>query len=586
MYNLKRYIFLLLLLVSSTCVLAQPYFKASVNKENVPLNQSLTVEFSMNEDGDYFKAPNFEGFKIVSGPNQSVSVSWINGKKSFNKTYSFQLQPTRKGKITIGSASIDIKGEVYNTQTITVNITDAVKVDSRANNLNSIQTQSLETIHLVAEISNRNPYINEPVTISYKIYFREGLSGYAGKKIPTFDKFWTHNVKVPEPQPIETTYKGEPYYSILIKQDVLMAQEVGDFTIDPLVLEVQAQVLTGRRDFFGFPEYGYIEKEFSTNTVKITAKALPEEGKPVDFSGAVGSFDFKAVPSKTQLKAGEMLNLKVEVSGRGNLNLLKMPTPKANSALEIYDPIYSEKLNTGIYGIQGNRKNDYTIIPQYQGDYSIEPMHFSYFDLNTKSYKTISTDSITINVLEGPTLPTNKELQGDVLENEQELFQPIKESMSRITPYKSTYWSSTLFYVLNAAALVAILLVVGIVETRKNATKDILGNKLKANNKLARKYLSQAKKHLKDKDLFYEALELCLHNFLKAKLNIETTQMSNDNIKELLMEKQVEDSSIQSFIDLKNACEWARYTPSDKVDSNKDYQTAINIIAELEKQIK
>lgn len=581
-----KYFYLLLLLLSGQILLAQVSFRANVSKQNVPLNEHFTVEFSINEDGDFFKAPNFSGFSVLSGPNTSVSVSWINGNKSYNKSFSFILKPSKKGKFTIASASIEIDGKTYNTEPITVEIVDAVQKESQVSGLNQVQKQSLETIHLVAEVSNRTPYVNEPITISYKIYFREGLSGYAGKKIPTFDKFWVHNVKVPEPQPIETTYNNEPYYYILIKQDVLMPQEVGSFEIDPLVLDVHAQVFTGRRDFFGFPEYGNIEKEFSTNKVVINSKALPTDGKPENFSGAVGTFNFKATPNKTELKAGEMLNLKVEVSGRGNLNLLKMPTPKANSTLEVYDPVYSEKLNTGVYGIQGNRTNNYTIIPQYQGEYFIEPMEFSYFDLASKSYKVITTDSIKINVLEGPTLPTNKDLKGPENMDDHDLFQNIDSSLTFVKPHQNSYWATPLFYILTSLPFLGVILLVLVTKIRQNAQKDTQGNRLKANNRLAKKYLTQAKKQMANKDLFYEALELCLHNFLKAKLSIETSDMSNDTIEELLEKSQVDQQSIKDFIALKNACEYARYTPSEQVNIQKDYQSAIDILGQLEKQIK
>ncbi|MHC5201137.1 BatD family protein [Myroides sp. LJL119] len=583
---LLKYFYLLSLLLSSQVLLAQVTFQATISKQNVPLNENLTVEFAINEDGDFFQAPPFKDFNVVGGPNTSISATWINGKKSFNKSYSFVLRPTKKGKFTIGSASIEVNGQKYQTQPVTVNIVDPVKRESQENSLNQIQKQSLETIHLVAEVSNRNPYVNEPITISYKIFFREGLSGYAGKKIPTFDKFWVHNVKVPEPQPIEGTYNNEPYYYILIKQDVLMAQEVGTFEIDPLVLDVHAQILTGRRDFFGFPEYGNIEKEFSTNKIVINTKALPTQDQPSNFSGAVGDFNFKAVPNKRELKAGELLNLKVEVSGRGNLNLLKMPTPTANSALEIYDPVYSEKLSTGLYGIQGSRTNNYTIIPQYQGEYTIDPMEFSYFDLASKTYKTITTDSIKINVLEGPTLPTNKDLQDPETLQENDLFQNIKTSFSQVNPQVNKYWGSTLFYLLNALPFLGVLVLLIASKLKQNALKDTQGNRLKAKSRLAKKYLSQAKKHTSDKDKFYEALELCLHNFLKAKLHIETSEMSNETIIDLLEKNQVDSKNIHEFIALKNACEWARYTPSEQVNINGDYHNAIEILAQLEKQIK
>lgn len=586
MNTLKNHI-LLLCFICTQMALGQVTFEAKVSRDNVPLNENVRIDFSMNSDGDNFSPPNFGELQIVGGPNQSVNYSWINGKKSFNKTYSYFVQAKRKGKYTIGSASIEIEGKIYKTNPITVTITDAVAKQDPRERINTIQQQSLDDIHLVAEVTNSNPYINEPITVSYKIYFKDGLRGYSGTKIPTYDKFWVYNIPpTRDPEIKQGKFKGEPYNYILIKQDVIMAQELGDFTIDPLGLLVQAQVLTGRRDFFGFPEYGFMEKEYYTNKIVIKSKDIPQKGKPDNFSGGVGDFDFKVIPSKKELKAGETLTLKVEVNGKGNLNLLNIPEPKAHSALEIYDPVYSEKLNAGAFGMQGRRTNEYTIIPQYKGNYTIEPMEFSYFDLSSKKYKTIQTDSIQIAVLEGPTLPTNKEILGDEIIEESELFQPIKIKATFVNAYKDKYWNTSLFYSLTAIPFLAIPFFILVIRRKRAKDGDIEGNKLRRNNKLARKYLSEAKKHITSKELFYEALERCLHNFLKAKLKIETTEMSNENIEDLLKENNVNQEGILSFMNLKNACEWARYTPSDKVDMLKDYDSAINIITQLEKQIK
>lgn len=586
MKTLHHYI-LFAVLVCTQAIFAQVSFEATANKENIPLNDNVTIEFSMNSDGDNFVPPRFNDFTLLSGPNLSVSHSWINGQKSFKKSYSYILQPKRKGKISIGSASIVIDGETYKTQPLTVNITDEVARQDPRQRINQAQQRSLDGIHLVAEISKTNPYINEPVTVSYKLYFNTNIAGYRGKEIPTYDKFWTYNVELPQRPEVKIgKYKGQDYNYIILKQDVLMPQEVGKLQIKPLTLNIQAEVPTGRRDFFGFPEYGYIEKDFSSNRITLNVQELPLQNQPANFSGGVGDFSFKAIPSRTELKAGEPLNLTVEVSGKGNLNLVMIPEPVAHSSLEIYDPEYTERLNSGYFGMQGKRSNKYTIIPQYKGEYTIEPMEFSYFDIASKKYKTISTDSIKISVLEGPTLPTNKEVIGTDTVDDSELFQPIKPKASFITAYKNKYWQTNLFYILTVVPFIAIPLFAFAVKQQRKRIGDLEGNRLRRNNKLAKKYLGEAKKHLKNRTLFYEALERCLHNFLKAKLNIETSEMSNENIREILTEKQIDIDSIENFMDLKNSCEWARYAPSAQADIHRDYETAIQVISQLEKQFR
>lgn len=586
MKTLHNYI-LFAVLVCTQAAFAQVNFEVTANKESVPLNDNVTIEFSMNNDGDNFIPPRFDDFNLLSGPNLSVSHSWVNGQKSFKKSYSYILQPKRKGRIPIGSASIVINGETYKTQPLTITVTDEVVRQDPRQRINQTQQRSLDGIHLVAEISKNNPYINEPVTITYKLYFNTNITGYRAKEIPTYDKFWTYNVELPQRPEVKIgKYQEQDYNYVILKQDVLMPQQVGKLKINPLRLNIQAEVPTGRRDFFGFPEYGYVEKDFSSNRITLNVRELPLQGQPASFSGGVGDFSLKATPSRTQLKAGEPLSLTVEVSGKGNLNLVKIPEPTGHSSLEIYDPEYTERLNSGYFGMQGKRSNKYTIIPQYKGEYTIEPLEFSYFDIASKKYKTISTDSLKISVLEGPTLPTNKEVLGTDTVDDSELFQPIKAKATFVEPYKNSYWQTNLFYVLAAVPFLAIPLFAFAVKRQRNRVNDLEGNRLRRNNKLAKKYLGEAKKHLKDKTLFYEALERCLHSFLKAKLKIETSEMSNENIEEILTDKQIDPEPIQNFMDLKNSCEWARYTPSEQVDIRKDYETAIQVISQLEKQFR
>jgi len=293
----------------------------------------------------------------------------------------------------------------------------------------------------------------------------------------------------------------------------------------------------------------------------------------------------QAQANQTSLKANEPLELTVTVQRKGNLDLLTLPKPVAPNTLELYDPEKINKISDSISaGMEGTKTEKYVIVPQYKGTYTIEPLTFSYFDTASKSYKTITSDSLTIEVTEGPELPTNTSAntKAEVV-NKQEM-QPLNGSIewfngNFITQNKSFY-----------AWWLAPLLLLPIVFMAKNIADkkagDVTGNKLKANNKLAKKYLSEAKKQIGNKEAFYEALERCLHNYLKAKLKIETTEMSNDTITELLSDNGINQTDVSTFISIKTTCEMARYAQMDIQTMQNDYDLAVQLINSIDKQIK
>lgn len=331
-------------------------------------------------------------------------------------------------------------------------------------------------------------------------------------------------------------------------------------------------------------------KRVSAGSKVINVRALPESGKPVDFSGAVGQFDFKVNPSKTTLKNGESLDLTLSVIGKGNLKLFSLPKPVVPTALEMYDPVHEENVSTPLTGMTGRITDKYTIIPQYKGSYQIKPLSFSYFDLASGRYKTITSQPITITVLDGPSVASGeKSNPTEVTKNKVEVaksFAFIKPKTKLKSMEKEDFLGSGLFYSLVALPFLAIpLLIVG--RRRKQAIdNDVVGNKIRKSNALAKKYLSEAKKHLGQKEPFYIALEKALHNFLKAKLNIETSDMSKEKIREILTERNAQPETISEFITLTENCEFARYAPSSDTAIQQDYEKAVAIISNLEKQLK
>lgn len=583
---MKKYIFLLLL--SFQGLLAQVQFDASVSKTSLGINERLRVDFTMNEDGDNFSPPAFEGFRVVGGPNQAVSYSWMNGKKSFNKSFSYFLMPLKKGTLVIKQASIEIEGKIYKTAPIKVTITNAVQEEVNPYNP---QQKMGEGIHLVAEISKTNPYINEPITVVYKLYVSNTASVRNWREMasPKYNDFWSQNIDIKKLVVENGKYNGEDYRYVVLRKTVLYPQKAGKLEIEPLSLDIEVDLPTGRRDFFGRMEYASGNKTVSAGAKSISVRSLPEAGKPVDFSGAVGDFDFKVTPSKTTLKSGESLDLVVSVSGKGNLKLFNLPKPVVPSALEMYDPEHKEKVNTPLSGMQGEITDTYTIIPQYKGNYQIKPMVFSYFDFSANAYKTITSKEIMVNVLDGP-MPTSGDPQvasaegkQNVVANDQFQFIKLKTNLTAVA--QKDFLGSGLFYSLLLAPFLIIPVIVLAKKKKEAIDGDVAGNKIRQSNKLAKKFLSEANKQLGSKEAFYVAMEKALHNFLKAKLHIETSEMSKENIRELLLSKKAAPDTVQNFIALMDSCEFARYTPASVGTMQQDYDKAVTVISGLEKQI-
>ncbi|MFA7444841.1 MAG: BatD family protein [Flavobacteriaceae bacterium] len=576
----------LFFLLFSQIIFAQVEFTAKLSRSKIGVNENVRVEFIMNVDGDHLQLPDFEGFRVVSGPFQQISHSNINGKRSLSKSFGYTIQPTRQGTLTIGSATITFKGQKYQTEPVQLTVTAPVE---RPNDPSEPLINVDESIHLVAQLSKRNPYLNEPVSVVYKLYFKDGLGIRNFNLIanPEYNDFWSHNIEVKQYEAQNETFNGEKYSSIIIKKVLLYPQKSGKLTIEPLDLELALQVPTNRRNMFG-RVYHNTSTKLSTGVQSVDVRPLPENGRPDDFSGAVGTFDLIVKTDKTAVRQGEAIEMEVAVSGKGNLELFSLPKPVFPSSLEVYDPIPKKQITVGLSGMNGKVSEKYTIIPQYQGKYIIKPIHFSYFDLETRAYKTLTSKEITIDMIDGPV--GNQTAQNDdIAKNEvtpQNHFKFIELKTTLQPVVEQDFLFSTRFFVWLLLPLLLIPVLIFVKSKKDERDSDVVGNKIRSTNKLAKKYLSEARKNQNNKEKFYESLEKALHNFLKAKLKIETSEMSKEKISEVLSERKVDAVTIQDFISLLESAELVRYAPSLASSVGQDYEKAVKTIAGLEKQIR
>lgn len=584
---LKHILIILITLVTFTAQ-AQVSFNASVSKKTLGVNERLRVDFQMNQDGDNFNAPSFANFNIVAGPNQSVSHSWVNGKRSFSKTYSYFLAPKKQGRFTIKQATIDIGGKTYKTKPIKITVTKAVKKPTDVNNADYIASNN---IHLVAQVSKTNPYLNEAVTVEYRLYVapKTGISNWREINSPKYNGFWSQNIESKNQTVKRGEYNGEDYRYVVLRRTVLYPQKTGELIIEPLSLDVTIDIPTNRRDFFGQRLMQQAHKTISAKKRVLDVKPLPLENKPDHFTGAVGNFSFNTSLSKTQLNANESLTLAVEVTGKGNLKLFNLPKVTLPSSLEVYEPEHQEKIRTNYNGMQGKITDNYTIVPQYKGKYPIPTINFSYFDTKTETYKTITSQDLTVNVINGPSAETKTPQVNGNSNTETSTsnyqFADIKTTTNFTVVNPKKFFKSNSFWTALAIPLFAIPLALFIRRRKEHYDLDVVGNKTRKANRLSKKYLSSAKKSLGQKEPFYIALEKALHNYLKAKLRIETSEMSKEKISDLLKQRQVQTSTISSFVSILENCEQARYSPFTDVTMQQDFSKAETSITAIDKEI-
>ena len=572
-----------------SCILsAQVNFRANLSKSSLGINERVRVDFIIDKDGDNFTPPEFENFRIVAGPSQSIKNSWINGKRSYSKTYTYFLSPIKKGNFTIGQASVEVDGEIYKTMTLNVVITTAVDKPVNPNDPSYVADKN---IHLVAEVSNTSPYLNEPVSIVYKLYWKPdlGITNTRELDAPRYANFWSSKIDI-TPTAENGIYKGEAYRYAVMRQTVLYPQRIGELSIEPLVYDIAVQVPTNRRNIFG-QVTNRVNKTVSAGKLKINVKPLPDIGKPNNFSGAVGKFDLLVTTSKKELLLSEAFQLNLEIKGNGNFNLFSFPSINLPQSLEVYEPERLEKLITNFKGIRGSIKDQYTVVPSSPGKYSIPKISFNYFDPKDSKYKTQTSAVNYINV-KGAIINNVREENNIDNRNSNKLglVEYGNLSFKKKTEFQKInqeiFFFSSLFWIILLTPF-AILFIILLIRTFLNKKKNDK-NWIRANNakKLGKKYLLDAKKNIENKTKFYEALDKALMNYLKSILLFDNSEYNAKKIRESLLKKSVGLKTIDLLDDIFNNCQMARYTPFDYVDMDKDYKRALELISLIDNEIQ
>jgi|TARA_B110000459_G_scaffold169275_1_gene188803 hypothetical protein len=563
---------LILLLTFNTLILSsQVKFDVSVSKSKLGLNERFRVDFVMNQNGDNFSPPKFENFQIIGGPNQSIKTSYVNGERNFSKTYSYFLKPLKKGRLKISQASIEIDNEIYKSLPIEVLITDSVKQPSDA----VTQYYNDDDIELRALISKGSPFLNEPITVVYKLYYKApiNISDARETETPKFKDFWSQTIKIPQLKVQREVYKGQNYNVVEWRKVVLYPQRVGELEISPLSLNLVLDVPTDKRDFFGNVIYDQTSQLISTGMRRINVKNLPTQGKPDSFSGAVGEFEFDVILNKNSLRATESFQAELKVKGSGNLKLFDLPNILVPNSMELFDPEREELINTNLSGMSGSISKLFTIIPRFQGNFPIEEVEFSYFNPETEKYKILKSPRLTIDVYDGPALSNTITNDNSNIITSDDSFRFIKIKGNLREIKNDIFFESKLFYALVTSPFVILLSLLALTIYRRNR-KESSDELIRIEERQINKMIESAKDSIGDKILFYDKIEKAIIKSLIVKFSIRMESLNKDKIEQIGEEKGLSRNDITLIIRLIENCEKARYSQSSDSIMNKDLEYA------------
>jgi hypothetical protein len=575
-------------------------FVASVDRTTLGAGERFEVSFTVSGPDvnaiKNFRPPDWGQLVVLSGPNQSTSVQMINGSVSGSQTYSYYLYARQPGKYTIGAASIEYGGTTLRTQPLHL---DVVKGQVQASSGQGSQPVG-DNLFIRATSDRQRVKRGEQVTITYKLYTRIGVSGYDLAKAPVYLGFWSEEIEQPSQPPVTTEmYEGKQYRVATIRKTALFPTQTGKLTVSPLEVRCAVQLQSQRRtndpfdSFFNDPFFSRmqtVEQNFKSNALTTSVDPLPGSA-PTGFSGAVGNFVFSASLDKKEVAAGDPLTLRLMVSGAGNIKLLTLPKPTLPTDFEAYEPKISDEIRRDGGIIKGKKVAEYLIIPRNPGQRAIEPVSFSYFDVERNSYSTLRSPRFEITVTPGKELvggatiaaKSDIRLLGEdirYLKLSPGELRPLNES-----PFGGAWFAMVLF--------TPPILFVGTLLYRKRQEK-LSGNiqrlRFAKASKEATRRLKQAKKLLSqgNTESYHAEISRALMGYLEDKLHIERASLSLDEAVTLLAQRGVGEETTEALKSCIDRAEFARFAPASDTEEARAglLETAAGVINNIDKSFR
>lgn len=597
----------LIIATASVAMADDVTFEARAPKQVIQ-GKPFQLSYVVNQRSKDLRAPEMPDFDILAGPYTSTSSStqFINGQRtsSYQQTYTYTLVARNEGTFTIAPASLTVGHQTVQSNGVRITVLPADEEPQQTQQTSSrpsqqaqpqaSQTASVgcENIFVKTIVSKTHVHEQECILLQYKLYFAGvDVAQFTGNtKIPDFGGFLKQELEQGEVQLQLEHYNGRNYQTAVLYQTLLYPQKAGEVKIEPAQFEAVLRVQTRQQvrsifdDFFG--TYTNVTKVLNAPGTTIHVDALPA-GKPQGYMGGVGTFSINSNITTTELTTNEAVTIRLDITGTGNMKLVKTPSVEWPEGFEVYDPKVSNNFKNSTSGVSGTKSIEYLAIPRAAGDYEIPAIQFAYFDVKEGQYKVLSTPAYHLHVARGagdaePSTTVNSYVGKEEIK---QLGSDIRYIYTGEIKSKGKSEIPSMWYLwyLIPALIAAVLFAIFRKQIRENA--DIQRVRYKKANKVAQKRLKAAKKLLTagDKSAFYEEIERAAWSYLSDRLSIPTAQLGKDNIAQILADKGVEDALIQQVSEVLTTAEFARYAPSQSDHAMQDlYDATAKLIDQLE----
>ena len=613
-----RYKFLVLIafLGIALCALAEDVQFRAQAPAQVIVGRPFQLTYTVNQRSRDLRAPEFTDFDVLAGPytSTSSSTSFVNGHRtsSFTQTYTYTLMAQRAGTFTIAPATVRVDGENVQSNGVRIQVLpeEEQPAQSAQSNQPTRASQPSQSQGQSSSVNSENLFVRtivnktrvheqEALSLTYKLYFAniDVAQLTNNTKLPEFTGFLKQELAQGEIQTELEHYNGRNYQTAVLYRTVLYPQHSGDITIDPARFEAVLRVQTHQQvrsifdDFFG--SYTNVTKMLTAPGVTIHVSALPA-GKPAGFSGAVGKFNLTPSISQTELQANEAVTIRLDITGAGNMKLIKTPAIDWPEGFEPYDPKVTNNLNTTTAGVSGTKSIEYLAIPRSAGDYTIPAVTFSYFDIEDKAYRTLSTPEYTIHVKRGaneqsaignqPSTVVSYMQKEDIKQLGSDIRYIDTKPLQKSTEYRVQ--STDLIWLWYVIPLLIAGVTLIILRKQIKEASDLTRMRYKHANKVAQKRLKAAAAALKanDKEAFYAEIEKAAWTYLSDRLSIPTADLNKENIASILRAKGVSEDLISEVKNVLSTAEFARYAPATDHAMDDLYHATTQLINHLEEQ--
>jgi len=572
--------------------------------EVVRTGEQFSISWTVNSGGGQFVEPPFTGFYKLMGPQTSYSSSTqiINGKISRATTYSYvyYLQGVKEGKYVIPPASVTIKNKIYYSDSLRIEVIGGNASGQAARGegegvKEGVTEETGDDIFVNLSLSKRDVFLGEHIAVTVKIYTRVDISGINEIKYPGFEGFLKTDI---ETAPLTSLQReninGTIYGTGVVQRFLLYPQISGEINIDPVQISVLIRQKSGQSDpFFGdiFPTYTTIPKVVMSKAAKIKVNQLPGV-KPDDFSGIVGKANLVASLSKDTVNVNDAVNLKMVISGSGNLKLANAPVMKLPPDLEVYDPKITDNIKNSLNGTTGQKTFEYLLIPRHYGDFSIPPVTYSYFNIDSRQFERVTTPGLHFFARKGTEQNDGITVYGGVAKEDVRYLGKdirfIRSKPGMLRKSGNVFSSKRSFYSAYAFALILFLTVLFIRREHIRRNSDLASVRNRKAAKIAGKRLKEAEKCMKEKqtDKFYEEILKAIWGYLSDKLNIPVSELTRNSAVASLAEKGIDEQEITNLTSILDSCEFARFAPSSSVsETEKIYEDASKFIRVVENSI-